>query len=41
MNAYYLTDSMCWSVLGFALGYFVCRLEVQIREFIEEHRDHT
>jgi hypothetical protein len=28
----YMTDSLCWSAIGFLLGYFVCRLEVEIRE---------
>lgn len=37
----YLADSMCWSAIGFLLGYFVCRLESQLRELVEEHRDHS
>lgn len=37
----YLADSMCWSAIGFLLGYFVCRLEVQIRLVLKERRDHS
>jgi hypothetical protein len=37
----WLADSVCWSAIGFLFGYFVCRLEVQLRALIKEHRDYT
>lgn len=36
----YLTDSMCWSFVGFTAGYLVCRIEVLIHER-RRHRDHS